>query len=92
MSGADDIAFEQSILPAEINLSSGELTVSSDVTILGPGTDQLEVDGAEATRVFHVTAGTSIFDGIHIFNGLVTLPAAAGPRAARAWRSTSERR
>lgn len=39
-----------------IVLTTGELELTTDVTILGPGAKLLTVDGNNSTRVFHVTA------------------------------------
>src|SRR5436309_8005689 len=40
--------------PATIMLTSGELLVSNSVTVLGPGANNLAVDGNTNSRVFHV--------------------------------------
>jgi CSLREA domain-containing protein len=54
-SGTDTITFAQSILPAHITLSGGELAPSSDMTIQGPGpASQVTVDGNNVTRVFEI--------------------------------------
>src|SRR5262245_61928230 len=73
-SGADTIFIASGLLPADIDLTAGELEVKSDVTIPGPGPGQLGIDGGGATRVFHVKSGTSTFDGLRIHDAMVTLP------------------
>ena len=40
-----------------INLSLGQLTIDKDLTIAGPGADQLTIDGGAATRLFNVNDG-----------------------------------
>jgi hypothetical protein len=40
--------------PAKITLTSGELLVSKNVNILGPGTNNLAVDGNAAGGIFHI--------------------------------------
>ncbi len=51
--GADTIVFASTLsLPATITLTRGALTVSSEVTITGPGATQLAIDGNGTTRVF----------------------------------------
>ena len=56
-----------------IGLTSGELLVDKDVTISGPGADNLAVDGNAKSRVFHITTGrTVVISGLTISNGFVT--------------------
>ncbi len=56
-----------------ITLLTGELLVTNSVTILGPGANQLAVDGNAASRVFHIGSGTTVtIAGLTITNGLVT--------------------
>jgi CSLREA domain-containing protein len=60
-SGTDTITFAQSILPAHITLSGGELAPSTDMTIQGPGAaNQVTVDGNDVTRVFEIIGETPI--------------------------------
>ena len=40
-----------------ITLSTGELVVDKSLTINGPGSDNLTVEGSHASRVFHVSGG-----------------------------------
>ena len=56
-SGTDTITFAQSILPAHITLTGGELAPATNMTIQGPDpTDpfQVTVDGNDVTRVFEI--------------------------------------
>jgi hypothetical protein len=60
-SGTDMITFAQSILPAHITLTGGELALLHDMTIQGPDlTDpgQVTVDGNDVTRVFRIVGET----------------------------------
>ncbi len=52
-SGPDVIRFENS-LEGTIALTSGQLVITDDLTIDGPGSDDLAVSGEEASRVFAV--------------------------------------
>src|SRR5262249_57444788 len=51
--GADVITF-QSGLTGTIALTGGELDITDDVKINGPGADKLTVSGNNASRIFHV--------------------------------------
>ena len=52
-----------------ITLTSGELVVDKGVSIRGPGAAQLEVSGNNASRVFHITPGTTAtLSGLKITN------------------------
>ena len=58
-----------------IGLTSGELLVDKSVTISGPGTASLAVDGNENSRVFHVSSGKTVsISGLTITNGHVVGP------------------
>jgi predicted outer membrane repeat protein len=53
-----------------IILTTGELLVDKSITINGPGSDNLTVDGNFAGRVFHVSSGvTATIAGLTITNG-----------------------
>ena len=47
-------------LHGTITLTSGELLISNDVTINGPGANQLAVSGGGASRVFQVATGNTV--------------------------------
>src|SRR5262245_3540069 len=74
----DTIAFDLS-LPATISLTSGELVINKNITVMGPGPDLLTVARAKSApnfRIFHVMpAHTSTIQGLRITNGYTT----AGP-------------
>ena len=57
--------------PATIALTSGELGITKNMTINGPGADLLAVSGNNATRIFHIGSGAAnvTIDGLTIRNG-----------------------
>ncbi|MCF2146426.1 FG-GAP-like repeat-containing protein [Desmonostoc muscorum LEGE 12446] len=73
--GADTITFAGSIFtdatPDIITLTSGELLITDDVTILGTGANQLTVSGNNASRVFNIsnTGTDATIDALTIANG-----------------------
>src|SRR5262249_24289387 len=54
--GPDVIDFAKGV-KWTIVLTSGELSITSDLTINGPGANKLTVDGNNASGIFNVTAG-----------------------------------
>ena len=53
-----------------IGLTSGELLVASSITISGPGSETLAVNGNNQSRVFHVASGQTVtISGLTIING-----------------------
>ena len=62
-----------------ILLTSGQLNVDKDVTISGPGANDLAVDGNAQSRVFYINPGKTVtISGLTITNGdLTNEPAAA---------------
>jgi N-acetylneuraminic acid mutarotase len=53
-----------------IALTSGELLVEHDITISGPGTENLAVNGNANSRVFHIGSGHTVtISGLTITNG-----------------------
>jgi hypothetical protein len=71
--GADVIGFAGG-LKGTIPLAS-ELSVTDDLTINGPGANQLTVSGNNATRVFHVSGTSLAINDLTIANGLASVPA-----------------
>jgi hypothetical protein len=66
----DTINFDSSLKGQTITLTSGELNVDKDVTISGPGANNLTVDGNAQSRVFYVNPGTIVaISGLTITNG-----------------------
>lgn len=69
----DTIIFGGSVfsdsVPDTIALSKGELAITSDVTILGPGAKLLSISGKSLSRVFHLQSSTTTIAGLTIRNG-----------------------
>jgi hypothetical protein len=57
-------------LAGVITLTSGVLTISNDLTILGPGAEKLAIDGNYSDEVFRISGGTVLISGLTITNGL----------------------
>jgi parallel beta-helix repeat protein len=54
-SDPDDIVFDAGLsLPATITLTGGELAITDDLTIAGPGAGQLTIDGGGTSRLFNL--------------------------------------
>jgi hypothetical protein len=59
--------------PATITLTTGELVVSNNVSILGLGPGNLKINGNAAGRVFHITSGRVVtIASLTVTNGLLT--------------------
>ena len=68
--GADAIVFSPA-LNGVIKLVSGQLEITSDMTITGPGAKILTVSGFSSSRMFHVAAGaTASISGLKLIDGL----------------------
>jgi hypothetical protein len=65
--GADTITFG---VTGVIPLSSGELEITDDVTITGPGADQLTVDAGGNSRVFNIHPATNTETDAVVISGL----------------------
>src|SRR5262245_6357118 len=67
--GADVIDFAPGLSGA-IALTSGQLSITDDLTIDGPGADRLAVSGSDASRVFRIDSGvTADIDDVTITHG-----------------------
>src|SRR5262249_29384739 len=67
--GADIITFQEGVT-GTIALTGGELDLTDDLTINGPGADLLAVSGGNASRVFKVEAGEAVrISGLTIAGG-----------------------
>src|SRR5215470_11221061 len=67
--GADVIVFQEG-LTGTIALTGGQLDLTDDLTINGPGADKLTVSGGNASRVFPVEAGETVsLSGLTIIGG-----------------------
>jgi hypothetical protein len=68
--GKDVIVFAPSAY-GTITLTNGELLITGDLDILGPGATNVAVNGNAASRVFHVGPGINVtIAGLTISNGL----------------------
>ena len=66
----DTINFDASLKGQTITLTSGQLNVDKDVTISGPGANNLAVDGNAQSRVFYVNPGKTVtIDSLTVANG-----------------------
>jgi hypothetical protein len=66
----DTLVFAPSLDGQAITLSSGELLLTKNLTIAGPGAGELTVSGNNASRVFEVAKGTQVtLSGLTISNG-----------------------
>ena len=71
--GADTIVFAPS-LNGSINLANGQLEITSDITITGPGAKILTVSGFSSSRIFHVAIdATASISGLSLINGQAAL-------------------
>jgi phospholipase C len=72
-SAADGDTIDASGASGTILLTNGELRVTRNVTIRGPGPDALTVDGNSASRVFHVNSNVVVrIANLTIANGYAT--------------------
>lgn len=68
--GTDTIVFDSALNGGTIQLTHGELTIDSNVTIQGPGANQLTVDAEGNSRVLNLLWGTSAnISGVEITGG-----------------------
>jgi hypothetical protein len=66
----DTISFDSSLNGQKIAPTSGQLNVDKDVTISGPGPNNLAVDGNAQSRVFYVNPDNTVaIDGLTVANG-----------------------
>jgi hypothetical protein len=67
-SPGDTITFGPNVT-GSIVLTSGELPIGTNLTVNGPGAKVLTISGNNASRVFHITGGSSVISGLRIANG-----------------------
>jgi Domain of unknown function (DUF4347) len=72
--GADVINFTGSIfkdaIPDVITLTTGQLTISSDITITGTGASKLSISGQNSLRVFEIAGASKVtISGLSITEG-----------------------
>src|SRR5262245_12432318 len=72
--GADLIRFAPAARDGAIALTSGELAITDDLAIDGPGQNRLTLSGNNASRVFHVSGSTTdvAIKDVTIANGRAT--------------------
>jgi hypothetical protein len=67
----DHIVFDDSLQGQTITLTSGQLALTRNLDIEGPGADQLAVSGNHASRVFNISGGVTVtIAGLTITDGL----------------------
>lgn len=73
-SGADTIQFAPAVFstPHTIELAFGDLLISANVTIGGPGQERLTIDAKRNSRLFDITAGVVTISGLTLTNGQTT--------------------
>ncbi|MFO0848286.1 MAG: hypothetical protein U0871_06990 [Gemmataceae bacterium] len=68
--GADLIRFAPAARDGTITLASGQLGITDDLTIDGPGADRLAVSGNDASRVFLIASGVAVgIEGLTVTRG-----------------------
>jgi hypothetical protein len=77
LAGTDVIEFARG-LKGTISLSSGQLTITDDLTIDGPGARKLTISGNNASRVVNVAETDVTIEGLTIANGFSTGSEALG--------------
>src|SRR4051812_2306126 len=75
--GADAIAFAPGV-EGTVALTGGELAITDQLTVAGPGADRLTVSGGHASRVFNLTASQVAISGLRVADGLATGNTALG--------------
>jgi hypothetical protein len=72
--GADVIRFASSARDGTIALTSGELVITDDVRIDGPGAGRLAVSGNDTSRVFRIDSGAAVsIDDLTVTHGRALL-------------------
>jgi hypothetical protein len=66
--GADVVDFARGLW-GTVALTSGELGITDDVRIAGPGAHRLAVSGSDLSRVFRIHAGAVVMDGLTVTRG-----------------------
>lgn len=70
--GGGTVTFDPAIFGPGLNtivLTLGELPVTRDIFLTGPGADHLEVSGENTSRVLHVKSGTLVCEGMPFVRG-----------------------
>lgn len=70
--GADEIVFDTGV-SGTIILNGSQLSITDELTIAGPGADQLAVSGNNFSRIFNISSGvTASISGLTVKNGSAT--------------------
>lgn len=76
--GADEIIFDGGLaLPGTITLNDGQMTITDDLTITGPGANILTIDAQDNSRIFLVDDGSDMnvivveIMGLRFFDGSI---------------------
>jgi hypothetical protein len=79
--GADLISFAPAARDGSIALTGGQLNITDDLTIDGPGANHLTVSGNNSSRVFSISGGTTDVElsGLTIADGMATGTTVVGP-------------
>src|SRR5262245_54727958 len=79
--GADLIRFAPAARDGTITLTSGELSITDDLTLDGPGAQRLSISGNDASRVFSVSGGATDVEirDLTIASGAATGTTVEGP-------------
>jgi hypothetical protein len=64
----DQVTFAANVTGA-IVLTNGELAISKDITIVGPGASELAINGNNTGSVFDLLSGNIVLSGLTIYNG-----------------------
>ena len=62
----DTIQFAASLAGATITLTNGQLTITRDVTIAGPGASQLTISGNAASRIFNISGSATVSTNLDV--------------------------
>ena len=65
----DTILFDSSLNGQTITLTSGELLITKNLTINGPGANLLSISGNNASRIFHIQQANAAISGLTVRNG-----------------------
>ncbi len=75
-SSGDTIVFAKSLSDQTIVLTSGELAITENLAIEGPGSGKLAISGSNASRIFDVSGSASVtITGLTITEGLANVGA-----------------
>jgi hypothetical protein len=67
--GADLIRFGSAARDGTITLTSGQLSITDDLKIDGPGGDRLAISGSDASQVFQISNVAVSIDGLTVTHG-----------------------